>query len=172
MGVYSVDRLIAEARRLAAEYRRTTGKPLAGISSEVCVHDAIRLLDLEPASGPGYDAVGRGPRAGRRIQIKGRTIFDEGKAGQRVGQLRLDQDWDSVVLVLMDAELEPFEIYEADRDEIIDALDTGKRNRRGAMSVARFRRIGRLAWSRESGIETDEPWDNRRDGAGDMPHGR
>jgi len=155
MGVYSVDRLIAEARRLAAEYRRTTGRPLAGISSEVCVHDAIRLLDLEPTSGPGYDAIGRGTRAGQRIQIKGRTIRADGRSGQRIGQLRLDQEWDRVLLVLMDEELEPFEIHEASRDQVVEALEEGKRSRRGAMSVARFRRIGHRVWSRGGGLDTD-----------------
>ncbi len=163
MGVYSVDKLITEARRLAAEYRRTTGKTLAGISSEVCIHDAIRLLGLEAVTASGYDALGRGEREGKRIQIKGRTIFSEEKTGQRIGQLRLEQEWDSVVLVLMDADLEPFEIYEADREQIEEALEDGKRSRRGAMSVARFRRIGRLAWTREGGIEDgDELWDNRQ----------
>ncbi len=155
MGVYSVDRLIAEARRLAAEYRRTTGRPLAGISSEVCVHDAIRLLDLEATTGPGYDAIGRGARAGLRIQIKGRTIPASGRSGQRIGQLRLDREWDLVLLVLMDDELEPFEIHEATREAVVEALDEGKRSRRGAMSVARFRRIGRLVWNRDQGLLAD-----------------
>ncbi len=165
MGVYSVDKLIAEARRLAAEYRRTTGKTLAGISTEVCVHDAIRLLGLEAVTASGYDAVGQGERAGKRIQIKGRTIFSEEKTGQRIGQLRLDQEWDSVVLVLMDADLEPFEIYEAERPVIEEALNEGKRSRRGAMSVARFRRIARLAWTRETGREdADALWQNKKDG--------
>ena len=165
MGVYSVDRLITEARRLAAEYRRTTGRPLAGISSEICVHDAIRLLGLEAVSGPGYDAVGRGTRSGKRIQIKGRTILSEGRGGQRIGQLRLDQEWDLVMLVLMDDELEPFEIHEASREDVVEALEENRRSRRGAMSVARFRRIGHLVWSRddgrlpsdEAGTETVEP---------------
>ncbi|MBI1194546.1 MAG: hypothetical protein GC138_01685 [Gammaproteobacteria bacterium] len=161
MGVYSVDKLIAEARKLAADYYRATGKPLAGVSGEVCLHDAIRLLDLEASQEPGYDAVGKGPRAGKRIQIKGRTIFDEAKSGHRIGQFRMDQDWDLVLLVLMDADLEPFEIYEADRDEICEALDTAPKNRRGAMTVARFRRIGRMVWNREEGVVADEVWDNQ-----------
>ncbi|MEE9358706.1 hypothetical protein [Candidatus Vondammii sp. HM_W22] len=35
------------------------GKPLPGISNEIALHDAIRLLQLEPveASVGGYDAV-------------------------------------------------------------------------------------------------------------------
>ncbi len=166
MGIYSVEKLISEARRLAVEYRRTTGKPLPGISGEIAEHDAARLLDLQlcdPRPG-GYDAVGRGRREGRRVQIKGRTIFDEGKPGQRVGQLKLDQDWDSVVLVLLDESYEPFEIYEAGREAILAAMDeagASSRRKRGAMSVARFRIIADLVWTREEGEIDDEIWENR-----------
>lgn len=166
MGVYSVDKLISEARRLAADYRRATGKPLAGVSGEIAQHDAARLMDLEicdPQVG-GYDAVGRGNREGKRIQIKGRAIFDEGKSGQRIGQLKLEQDWDSIMLVIMDENLEPYEIYEADREDILELIDDkvpNKRSKRGAMSVARFKNISRLVWTLENGIEEDEVWDNQ-----------
>lgn len=165
MGLYQVDKLMSEARRLAREYRAAMGKPLPGISAELAVHDCIRLLDLEPAPAGtgGYDAVGRGERAGRRIQIKGRAIFDEAKGGQRIGQLKTEQEWDSVMLVLMDQDYEPVEIYEADRGEVLEAIDKTSRNRskRGAVSVARFKIIGRLAWGRGEGAVDDEVWDNR-----------
>ena len=59
MSLYSVDKLISEARRIAAEYRRATGKPL-GISAEIASHDACTFLELEPHEDAiGYDAVGR-----------------------------------------------------------------------------------------------------------------
>lgn len=167
MGVFAVDKLMSEARRLAAEYRRATGKSL-GISAEIAKHDACRLLDLEASEDAvgGYDAIGRGNREGQRVQIKGRAIFDESKSGQRIGQLKVEQDWDSVVLVLMDAEFEPVEIYEAERDVVIEALGAGrdtKRSKRGAMSVAKFKAIAQLVWTREEGMLEDEVWDNQRD---------
>ncbi|HHM05025.1 MAG TPA: hypothetical protein ENJ19_04690 [Gammaproteobacteria bacterium] len=165
MTVYKVDKLMSEARRLARDYRSAMGKPLAGISAELAVHDAIRLLDLRPAPAGtvGYDALGQGRWDGKRIQIKGRAIFDEGRGGQRIGQLKTEQDWDSVVLVLMDEAYEPFEIYEAERDEVMAAVAESagsKRSRRGALSVAKFKIISRLVWTRENGIE-DEIWDNQ-----------
>ncbi len=166
MGVYSVDKLITEARRLAADYRRATGKPLAGVSGEIAQHDAIRLLDLELCNPPlaGCDATGSsGSRKGKKVQIKGRTIFDEAKTGQRIGQLKMEQEWDLVVLVLLDEELETFEVYEASRAELKEAMAVGgssKRAKRGAMSVAKFKIISRLVWSRENGLEDDELWDN------------
>lgn len=173
LSVYSVDKLISEARRLAAEYRKATGKSLGGISSEIAEYDAARLLDLELCKEPvgGYDAVGHGKREGKRVQIKGRAIFDERKPGQRIGQLKVEQDWDSVVLVLMDEQFEPYEIYEAERADILAALDESrhsKRQARGAMSVAKFKIIGRTVWTKEEGVLDDEVWDNRA-GSPDAP---
>jgi len=166
MGVYSVEKLISEARRLAAEFRRTTGKPLPGVSGEISEHDAAQLLDLELCKERrgGYDVVGRGRREGKRIQIKGRVIFDEEKSGQRVGQLKLEQDWDSVVLVIMDENYEPSEIYEADREDIEDAMGeagSSARKKRGAMTIARFKIISQLVWTPEEGEIDSELWDNR-----------
>ena len=145
---YAADKLIAQARTLAAEYRRAMGKPLPGVSTEIAEHDAVRLLELEPRSGEqgGWDAVD--PQNGERIQIKSRTIFDESKGGERIGQLKLNQEWDAVVLVLMDENYEPYEIYRARRDELTEYINQSSSNRakRGAMSVARFKILGELIW--------------------------
>jgi len=43
MGIYDVSKLISETRRLAAEYRKATGKALA-VTSEIAKHDACELL--------------------------------------------------------------------------------------------------------------------------------
>ena len=165
VSLYSVDKLISEARRIAAEYRRTTGKPL-GISAEIARHDACTYLELEPHEGAiGYDAIGlKGHYDGVRFQIKGRAIFDEKKGGQRLGQIKIDQDWDKVLLVLMDEDFETTEIYEASRENIlsdVDELATSSRTKRGAMSVARFKRLARLVWNKDEGLIEDEVWDNQ-----------
>ncbi len=164
-GVFSVDKLIGEARHLAAEYRRATGQPL-GISSEIAQHDACNLLNLEPVkdSNSGFDAIGRGERQGLHIQIKGRVIFDEAKKNQRIGQLKIEQDWDSIMLVLMDENYETDSIYEAERDALLEALNDqaeSNRSKRGAMSVAKFKNIASLVWTREEGIIENEIWDNQ-----------
>jgi hypothetical protein len=160
MAVYDVEKLMLEARKLAADYRRATGKTL-GVSSEIATHDVIRLMSLVPsAPGSSYDAIGTGVREGKYIQIKGRTIFNDKKSGQRIGQLKMDQEWDLVMLILMDEDYEPQAIYEADRETIVAATEdtSAKRAKRGAMSVAKFKVIGRLAWSAEQGlIEPESP---------------
>lgn len=165
MTLYHVDKLMSEARRIAAEYRKATGKVL-GISAEIARHDAARLLDLELAENPpgGWDAIGRGARAGKRVQIKGRAVFDEQKGGQRIGQLKTEQEWDSVLVVMMDENYECTEIYEAERQAVLDALADNKstnRAKRGAMSVAKFKIISHLAWTRDEGAIDDELWDNQ-----------
>ena len=164
MTLYQIDKLMSEARRIAAEYRKATGKVL-GISSEIARHDAARLMNLELTDdqNSGWDAVGHGSREGRRLQIKGRAIFDEQKGGQRVGQLKVEQAWDSVMVVMMDEDYEPTEIYEADHADVTAAINESdsKRAKRGAMSLAKFKIISRLVWTREDGVIEDEIWDNQ-----------
>ncbi len=165
MGLYAEDRLISQARRLAAEYRRSMGKPLPGISNEIANHDAIRLLQLQPADAAvgGFDAIDPA-RQGKKIQIKSRTIFEESKSGQRIGQIKVDKEWDSLVLVLMDEDYEPYEIYEAEREELLEYIDKSSSGRvkRGALSVARFKIIGSLVWARDGGLDA-EVWSNQVD---------
>jgi hypothetical protein len=152
MSLYAVDKLIAEARRLAADYRRATGKTLP-ISQEIAVNDAIRLLDLQPAPAGaiGYDAIRDDGGQPLHVQVKGRVIFETQKGGQRIGQLAREQDWDLTVLVLMDDAYEPFEIYQADREALEEALRDQTDNRKGQISVRKFQNIGTLIWTRDQG---------------------
>ncbi len=105
---YSVDKLTAEARRLAADYRRATGKSLP-LSGEIAVNDAIRLLKLErPAESiAGADAIRRNAGKEILVQIKGPVLFSESKSSPSLGQLKLDQPWDETVLVLLNEDHEP-----------------------------------------------------------------
>jgi len=163
VSLYSVDKLISQARRIAAEYRRATGKPL-GISAEIARHDACSFLELEPhEDAVGFDAMGlNGEREGLRFQIKGRAIFDEKKGGQRLGQIKIDQEWDSILLVLMDEDFESTEIYEASRQDMLDNIeDEGNRQKRGVISVARFKRFAKQVWNKDEGLIVDEVWDNQ-----------
>ncbi|MGB0238652.1 MAG: hypothetical protein ACPG4B_02275 [Cycloclasticus sp.] len=151
---YSVDKLIEQARQLAADFKKMTGKPLPGVSNEIAEHDACKLLALKlhKENSDGYDAIrvsGFGPK---KIQIKARAIFNDNYRGQRLGQLKLDKDWDSVVLVLMDENYQAFDIFEATRGDILDNLNNNSnRMKRGAMSVAKFRNIATLVWTKENG---------------------
>ena len=154
MSVYSYDKLIEQTRRLAADFRRTTGTMLP-VSGEIARHDVSHYLGLELNNDQtaGYDALGKNEREGLRIQIKSRVVGDAVKAGHRIGQLNTQGNWDRVILSLMDDDFEPIEMYEASRDEVIEAINgaNSSRKKRGALSVAKFKIIGELVWAKELG---------------------
>jgi hypothetical protein len=145
-----LDDTIEAAKAVARRYRELTGKPL-GITGEVGEVLAARLLGLELANArqAGYDAVGTD---GRRVQIKSRCILPDAKPGQRVGSIRLDHEWDTVALILMDQDFNPLAVYEADRTTVQRELrrpGSRARNERGALAVSKFKAIGQLRWSRD-----------------------
>lgn len=140
---------VEAAKQVARRYRELTGKPL-GVTGEVGEVVAAQLLGLElcEARQSGYDAIGRDSR---RVQIKARCILPDSKPGQRMGSIRLDREWDTVVLILLDQDLEPIEIHEADRASVKRELKrpgSKARNERGALGVSKFKSIAQLKWSR------------------------
>jgi hypothetical protein len=64
----------------------------------------------------------------------------------------------------MDESYEPYEIYEADRADLEDFVDqsSSSRAKRGALSVARFKIIGRLLWDRVGGLDRESFGDGSR----------
>ncbi len=106
-----IGELIDGAKDIAKRYRALTGRPL-GITGEVAEYEAARLLGLELAAvrQAGYDAIRRIGGAEERLQIKGRCRLSN-NPGQRLGRLDLDKEWDAVLLVLLDTDLEPISIY-------------------------------------------------------------
>lgn len=147
----ALKKVIQETKKLAKQYRQITGKPL-GITGEVGEYIAAELLhlNLTEARNPGYDALGQD---GRRIQIKSRCV--RSTSSQRVGRIKLDYDFDTVILVLMDDDFEPLSIYEAQRKDVERELQipgSKSRNIRGAIGVRKFVSISSNIWSREKSI--------------------
>ena len=141
-----IGEVIARARLVAQDYHRLTGKPL-GITGEVGECEAARLLGLTlgPPREAGYDAT---DGTGRRLQIKARSIsMAASKKAQRIGSIKLDFEWDAVLLVLMDEELMPITIWEADRAAIAKALHAPGSKARN-VGVSQFKSIGRCVWQR------------------------
>lgn len=142
-----IEEILLAAKELAARYRRLTGKPL-GITGEVAEFSAAKILNLKLAEArtAGYDAVGTDKR---KIQIKGRCLPPNAKPGQRLGSIKLEHEWDTVLLVLMDENLEVTEMWEAQRPEIelaLKAPGSKSRNERGALSVSKFKQISNMVW--------------------------
>ena len=163
MDIYSIDKLMHETRLLAAKYHQTTGTALP-VTGEIARFDAAKALGLQLIDDPslGYDAVGTGSFNGEKILIKGRVLFETSKSNPRIGQINPDQSWDHVVLVLFNDDYIPIEIYHASSEDIGQALSMrpdSQRKKRGAMSVAQFKIIGKLVWTQEDGLDT-EIWDN------------
>jgi hypothetical protein len=129
-----VEKLLAKAKNLAKEYRALTGKSL-GITGEVAEFYAAKLLGLQLALArePGYDAIVKEGNKTIRIQIKGRCVHSDSKPGQRVGRIKLEKNWDLVLLVLMDECFEVTKIFQAERAAIITALQApGSKSRNDA----------------------------------------
>lgn len=142
--------ILREAKRLAQQYGILTGKPL-GITGEVAEYEAARILGLQltAARQAGFDAIEERDGKERRLQIKGRSFLPGRKPGQRIGSIDITKEFDSVVLVLLDENFDATEIWEVERDAVLEALAASgskARNERGALPISKFKAIGRLRW--------------------------
>jgi hypothetical protein len=142
--------ILARAKVIAIEYYKETGKPL-GITGEIGEYEVSRLLGLTLAGArsAGFDAQ---DDRGIRYQIKARSITAEkSRKSQQVGAIKLEHEWDVVLLVLMDELFQTEEIWQAERQIISDTLrkpGSRARNERGAMAVSKFKQIGMKVWPR------------------------
>lgn len=143
--------IFPKIKKLARKYRVVTGRPL-GITGEVAEYEAIRLLKLTvcEARTPGYDATRKRNGKIEKIQIKGRSLQNDSKRGQRIGSIRLDKKWDTVVLVILNDQFNPIEIFEAARKKIQEALreTNSKARKRGQLSISKFKGISKKVWPR------------------------
>ena len=144
--------ILGDVKKLAQEYRRATGKPL-GVTGEVAEYEAARILGLEltPARNSGYDAIERVGEEARKLQIKGRCLQPGGKRSQRLGRIDREKEWDALLMVLLNENLEATEIREAERASVLAALSASDSNalKRGQLTVDKVITIGRLRWERE-----------------------
>lgn len=113
---------------------------------------AAKSLDLRLAEArqAGYDVI---DLAGRKVQIKGRCFPEKPGPGQRLGSIRLDYEWESVLLVLLDEKFEVIEMWEAERQSVEEAIlapGSKARNEGGALAVAKFKSIGKKVWPQMS----------------------
>ena len=152
--------LLEQARMLARDYYRLTGRPL-GVTGEVAEAEAAKLLGLQlaPPRQEGYDATRSVGGQEQKVQVKGRVLQRAGvdldgrfrpkqTDSAKVGTIRLKHEWDVVALVLMNDDYETTAIYEASR-ELIEAellRDGSKARDRGQLSVSSFKRLGHQTW--------------------------
>ncbi len=146
---YNISLLMEQTRLLAADYRHSTGHALP-VTAELARFDAIDKLNLQKLNGEqGIDAVDSQGNNEKFI-IKGRVIFKGGKARQKLGKLSLETGWQSLLMVLYDAGYQPTEIYKVNRKAIEEALESTPADKRGSMTVAKYKAIGIAVWTKES----------------------
>lgn len=139
-----VRQILGEAKSLASEYYRLTGRPL-GVTGEVAEYVAAEILGLElaPPRTHGYDALRRTPSGVERIQIKGRAYGVDAKPGQRLGTIKPGSPCDIVLFVLLDNGTldlrEMWEVPVAAVDARL-AVPGSKARARGSLSVAEFKK--------------------------------
>lgn len=147
--VYALDKLMSETRRLASEYHLATAQVMP-VTAELARYDGIRLLNLQPLdrTDKGVDALGYREAPNKKIQIKGRVIFNPHKTDQRIGALNFSGEWEILMLVIYDANYHPSEIYALDRSALDpkDGASAGKSSKKGPVSVQKCRKIGQLVW--------------------------
>lgn len=148
--------ILEEAKRIAQKYYKITNKPL-GITGEISEYEASRILGLQlcEARQAGYDAIRVRDGHTDKIQIKGRYMPDPQKVSIRLGAIDISKPFDSVIFVQLDENFDAFAIYEAKRNSIITALElpgSTARNIGKKLSVSKFKSIGTLIWSKETGF--------------------
>lgn len=140
-----IQEIINDAKLLANKYKDLTNKPL-GITGEIAefiVSQKFNLI-LAGARQTGYDAFQIKNNNVIRVQIKGRSIGSKNKSG-RLGKIRLDTEWDVVMLAIFDEKLNLQCVYEAERSAIENVMtnSSSKSMQRGALSISKFKSIGK-----------------------------
>lgn len=136
----------------AAKYYEVTNRPL-GVTGEIAEFEAIEKLNLHPVPPrqDGHDAIRKLDGKEFFIQIKGRVVQPGANKSQRVGTLKpQNKNWSSVVLVLLNEKFQVFEMWEAQRKDILKYMNGNPSiaiSERGQISVSKFKALGKKIWS-------------------------
>ncbi|MCF6192986.1 MAG: hypothetical protein L3J46_01480 [Kangiellaceae bacterium] len=156
---YDGSALMAQTRKLASDYREQTGHALP-VTEELARFDAINIFGLSKIEDQeGIDACDKIENDASDKDyylIKGRVIFKGGKARQKLGKLSLAANWTVLLVVIYDPDYLPVEIYSVERIIIERELnkrpqgcsseDKRSENKRGSMTIAKYKAIGDLVW--------------------------
>ncbi len=164
---YDVNLLMTQTRKLASDYRRETGQALP-VTEELARFDAINILGLIKKEGvDGIDAISANRTDGgledkssgkdESYLIKGRVIFKGGKARQKLGRISLQAAWTRLLMVIYDAEYLPSEIYVVKREIIDKEMNELHQDKRGSMTVAKYKAIGELIWENSDLSQAEQP---------------
>ncbi len=154
---YDVNQLMAQTRKLAADYRLQTGQALP-VTEELARFDAINILGLNKwEKDDGIDATDKqdvnstdesksNGQPNDHYLIKGRVIFKGGKARQKLGKLSLQAKWTNLLMVIYNGDYFPTQIFTIKRSVIDKEMVHLAQDKRGSMTVAKYKAIGDLVW--------------------------
>lgn len=138
-----------ETKMLASKYYKLTGK-LLPVSNELACFYTKKILGFKSVDNieKGVDLLGVNLWQDFKIQVKSRIILDKKQSRLMIGQISSDGTWDCILLVLLNQEYEPFEIYIAPRNLIMQNISERK-SKRGSISIAKFKSISKKIWENE-----------------------
>lgn len=158
---YNVSALMTQTRKLAADYHKQTGQALP-VTEELARFDAVNLLGLKKLQDiDGVDAcdhleLNNPDKQLNQYLIKGRVIFKAGKARQKLGKLGIQPEWSNLLMVIYDPEYQPIYIYNIEREIIDKQMDGIAPDKRGSMTVAKYKAIGQLVWESTEQPDSDQ----------------
>jgi hypothetical protein len=152
MSVYSVNKLMEETRKVAANFYKLTGETLP-VASELAKYDVMNIMNFQKPeeAESGVDLIATGKWEGQKIQVKSRVLLSTNQSKPMVGQINPNGAWDLIVLVIFDSDYFPGEILMLSRADLDASMNLS--NKRGSMSVAKFKNISKCIWMRQ----TDAP---------------
>lgn len=145
--LYQHGLLIDQTRKLAADYRASTGKTLP-VGPEIALYDAATTLGLFEPEAPmqGVDLVSETQEF--RFQLKSRALFGGAKSAPRLGSINKNGDWTHVLLVLLNEAYETTHLYALDKSTALSELSRSK----NPMTVAKFKVLGDCLWEYDGAV--------------------
>lgn len=153
---YDIAQLMDQTRKLAVSFYQSTGNPLP-ISHELARYDVQQIFSCDTPQPPlkGVDFIGlEESLKHKRILVKSRVVFNPRNTA-RMGAFQLSDSWDTILLVIYNAEYQPEEIYCADREDLAELFTQDGIAPKKGFSIAKFKSISQLIWDPVGGKFAD-----------------
>ena len=101
-------------------------------------------LELKPPRTKGFDAT---DSDGKKYEIKARCVRQSNS--QQTSKIKIDAEWDYLLLILMNPDFEPLEIHQAKFMDVKRAIcepGSTARNKRQTLPISKVKSIGKRIW--------------------------
>lgn len=144
-----ITKILDEVKQLAKEYKQITGRVL-GVTGEIAENETSKILKLElkQARNPGYDSIKRDGDKIVKYEIKGR-IKTTNYRSQRTSKININEEWDKLLLSIMNEDYEVLDIYQADRKDVVESLKkpgSKARSEKFTLRIGEVIRISQKIW--------------------------